>query len=74
MKIDKYPMNSATTCAGLSPSLSYGLCNQFNKRLIPFVSIGDNYYPRPEDKGAYEINCRYKAKGQTYPTHYLKPE
>ena len=64
--------------AGLSPSVTPYYFYRINKKKIPWVVSGDNFYPSLKEKGIYEIitgtGKAGKSSSQTYPTHILSKE
>ena len=57
--------------AALSPSVSRGYYKEINRKNIPWVASGDNYFPRPEDLGLYQVIAGRGAMTQTWPQWWL---
>jgi DNA-directed DNA polymerase III PolC len=50
----------------LSPSCSKGYINKAREKGFKFLACSDNVFPRPEDRGLYEVICGFNANIQTY--------
>lgn len=55
----------------LGPATVRGYYNEAKKRGFKFAASGDNLYPRPDDRGLWEIICGRNAQTQSYPQHIL---
>ena len=58
---------------GVSPSDYRWSVPAANNAQLPQIAVSDNYYPRPEHRGAYEILCR-NPDSKTSPMHILNYE
>lgn len=57
--------------AAASPSMSPGLLRQAADIGIPFIACSDNYYPKEEDAGFYQVLIGRNASVQTWPQFIL---
>jgi DNA polymerase III alpha subunit len=69
---DKGPVGGIHIALG--PSSPIGLIRKARDNGWPLMATHDNVYPRPEDKGFYEILLGRDADSQTYPQFILSDE
>ena len=60
---------SSTTLYGLSPASAKGHVRRAREAGFELVATSDNFFPRREDQGFYEVLCGRGASTQTYDQH-----
>jgi DNA polymerase III alpha subunit len=58
----------------LGPSTVKGYARGMQCFDIPPIAASDNKYPRPADRGLWEVICGRGADGQSYPQHIMSQE
>ncbi len=58
-------------CAAAPSVRSKGFHSAINALGIPWAASGENFFPRPQDRGFYEVVCGRGATQQTYAQHIL---
>lgn len=60
--------------AGMTPALTPGQARAWVRLGVRFAAAHENFYPKPEDLGQYQVICGRGASTQAYPQHFLDPE